>query len=122
VDTQSCDTTDLKKWALGDKTSQDKLFALIYQHFKAIVRDAKRKLNGKDELNITADIICSTTALVHDAYIKLAPGITENIDNRKQFYLLVSKLLYVSINQLVQVNHLLIKSLTNLITWPQQLS
>jgi len=94
MDTQSWDTTDLiKKWTLGDKTSEDKLFALTYQQFKAIARDAKSKLNGKGELNITADIICSTTALVHDAYIKLAPGITEDIDNRKQFYLLVSKIM-----------------------------
>lgn len=94
MDTQSCDTTDLiKKWTLGDKTSEDKLFALSYQHFKAIAHNAKSKLNNKDELNITADIICSTTALVHDAYLKLAPGITEDIDNRKQFYLLVSKIM-----------------------------
>ena len=50
-------------------------------------------MNGNDDLNITANIIHSTTALVHDAYIKLAPGITENIDDRKQFYMLVSKVM-----------------------------
>jgi len=94
MDIRSNDTTDLiKKWSLGDKASEDKLFALTYQQFKTIARNAKGKLGGNDNVNITANIIHSTTALVHDAYLKLAPGITENIDDRKQFYMLVSKVM-----------------------------
>ncbi|MGL1957402.1 MAG: ECF-type sigma factor [Colwellia sp.] len=88
------ETTDLiKQWSLGEKNLEDKLFTLTYQQFKTIARDAKSKLNGNDDFNVTANIIHSTTSLVHDAYLKLAPGITENIDNRKQFYLLVSKVM-----------------------------
>jgi len=94
MDIKVNETTDLiKQWSLGDKTSEDKLFALTYQQFKTIARDAKSKLNGEDDFNITANIIHSTTSLVHDAYLKLSPGITENLDNRKQFYLLVSKVM-----------------------------
>ncbi|MDP2559629.1 ECF-type sigma factor [Psychrobium sp. 1_MG-2023] len=88
------DTTDLiKQWSLGDKASEEKLFTLTYQQFKMIARDARSKLPSNEGLNITANLIHSTTSLVHDAYIKLAPGVTESIDSKKQFYLLLSKVM-----------------------------
>lgn len=86
-------TTLINQWSLGDKTSEERLFALTYQQFKMIARDAKNKLNANDEFNITANIIHSTTSLVHDAYIKLSPGLAENIENKKQFYLFISKVM-----------------------------
>lgn len=83
----------INKWSLGDKLSEDKLFSLTYQQFKDLARSTKKNLDTKNEAHLIADIIHSTTSLVHDAYIKLAPGLTENVANRKQFYLLVSKVM-----------------------------
>jgi len=83
----------IKNWSSGDKLSEEKLFVLTYQQFKNIARSTKKKLGTQNEACLTDDIIHSTTSLVHDAYIKLAPGLTECIDNRKQFYLLVSKVM-----------------------------
>lgn len=80
-------------WSEGDKLSEEKLFSLTYQNFKSIAREAKRKLNITNEADLTANIIHSTTAIVHDAYIKLTPSLNETIDSKKQFYLLVSKVM-----------------------------
>lgn len=94
IKNNNTDTTELiKNWSLGDKLSEDKLFALTYQQFKNIARNAKTKLDAQNNTNTADDIIHSTTSLVHDAYIKLAPGMMECIDSRKQFYLLVSKVM-----------------------------
>ena len=83
----------IQRWSEGDKLSEEKLFVLTYQKFKSIAREAKQKLNTKENADLTANIIHSTTAIVHDAYIKLTPGLNETIDNKKQFYLLVSKVM-----------------------------
>lgn len=81
------------KWSEGDKLSEEKLFALTYQKFKSLASEAKQKLNIKGETDLTVNVIHSTTALVHDAYIKLTPGLNETLDSKKQFYLLVSKVM-----------------------------
>ncbi len=81
------------QWSEGDKFSEEKLFALTYKKFKDIAREAKQKVNGKSDKNLPSTIIHSTTAIVHDAYIKLAPGLNETVGSRKQFYLLVSKVM-----------------------------
>ena len=86
-------TSLILKWSEGDKFSEERLFALTYQKFKSIAREAKQKLNTKENEDLTANIIHSTTAIVHDAYIKLTPGLSETIDSKKQFYLMVSKVM-----------------------------
>lgn len=86
-------TNLIRNWSEGDKLSEEKLFALTYQKFKSIAREAKQKLNTKDDTDATANILHSTTAIVHDAYVKLVPGLNETIASRKQFYLLVSKVM-----------------------------
>jgi RNA polymerase sigma factor (TIGR02999 family) len=81
------------QWSEGDKFSEEKLFALTYKKFKDIAREARQKINSKNEESLPSTIIHSTTAIVHDAYIKLAPGLNETVGSRKQFYLLVSKVM-----------------------------
>jgi RNA polymerase sigma factor (TIGR02999 family) len=86
-------TSLIIQWTEGDKLSEEKLFALTYKKFKDIAREAKQKFELKSETDLPASIIDSTTAIVHDAYLKLAPGLNETIASKKQFYLLVSKVM-----------------------------
>ena len=47
----------------GDASAFDKLFPLVYQELRALAHRQRRRLQGDDTLN--------TTALVHEAYLKL---------------------------------------------------
>lgn len=86
-------TSLIIQWTKGDKLSEEKLFALTYRNFKNIAREAKQKFELKSETDLPATVIDSTTAIVHDAYLKLVPGLKETITSKKQFYLLVSKVM-----------------------------
>lgn len=80
-------TSLITKTSLGDKVSEEALFALTYNKFKEIAQSAQSKTNGNQPL----DIVASTTALVHDAYLKLHPSLLGDINNRREFFSLVSK-------------------------------
>jgi len=86
-------TSLIIQWTEGDKLSEEKLFALTYQKFKDIAREVKQKFELKSEIDLPVIIVDSTTSIVHEAYIKLAPGLNETIASKKQFYLLVSKVM-----------------------------
>src|SRR5215217_1213598 len=72
----------LKAWSNGDTQALDRLMPLVDQELKKIAHSYMR--------NERSGHILQTTALVHEALIKL---IRENISwgNRKQFYALVAK-------------------------------
>jgi RNA polymerase sigma factor (TIGR02999 family) len=72
----------LKAWSKGDEAALDTLVPLVDQEL--------RKIAHKYMRNERAGHILQTTALVHEALIKL---IRENVSwvNRKQFYALVAK-------------------------------
>jgi len=72
----------LKAWGKGDKAALDTLVPLVDEEL--------RKIAHKYMRNERAGHILQTTALVHEALIKL---IRENVswENRKQFYALVAK-------------------------------
>jgi len=72
----------LKAWGKGDEAALDTLVPLVDQEL--------RKIAHKYMRNERAGHILQTTALVHEALIKL---IRENVswENRKQFYALVAR-------------------------------
>jgi RNA polymerase sigma factor (TIGR02999 family) len=54
----------LAGWAGGDQAAADRLFALVYGELRALARGQRRRWRGDHTLD--------TTALVHEAYLKLA--------------------------------------------------
>ena len=72
----------LKAWSKGNKSALEKLIPLVDKELKKIARKYLR--------NERREHILQTTALVHEALIKL---IKENVtwDNRKQFYAIVAR-------------------------------
>ena len=87
-------TSIIINWSEGHKHSEDKLFAYTYDRFKQIASDTRKKVkkyNCKE--GDFEDVICSTTSLVHEAYIKLANEKQIDAKNTKQFFLLVSKIM-----------------------------
>lgn len=77
------EVTDLlKAWNKGDKDALEKLIPLVDKELKKVAHRYMR--------NERREHILQTTALVHEALIKL---IKENVtwDNRRQFYAIVAK-------------------------------
>lgn len=77
------DVTDLlKAWNKGNKDALDKLIPLVDKELKKVAHAYMRKERREH--------ILQTTALVHEALIKL---IKENVtwENRKQFYAIIAK-------------------------------
>ena len=67
----------------GDSTAVDRLFPLVYEELRAIAHRQRRRWHGDDSLN--------TTALVHEAYLKLVDQSRVSWECRAHFFATASK-------------------------------
>jgi RNA polymerase sigma factor (TIGR02999 family) len=71
-------TTQLRAWHAGDPSARESLFPLVYDELRRIAhRQLRRERPGH-----TLD----TTALVHEAYLKLAGPTSQDWANRSHFF------------------------------------
>jgi RNA polymerase sigma factor (TIGR02999 family) len=63
--------------AEGDRQALDALFPLVYEEIRALARRQRRRWRGQHTLN--------TTALVHEAYLKLAGSGRLDVQSRAHF-------------------------------------
>ncbi len=61
----------------GDSTALDRLFPLVYEELRAVAHRQRRRWQGDDSLN--------TTALVHEAYLKLVDQTQVKLVDRSHF-------------------------------------
>jgi eukaryotic-like serine/threonine-protein kinase len=81
--TQSHDATHLfARLAEGDRQALDALFALVYDELREVARRHRVRWHGDHTLH--------TTALVHEAYLKLAQGGGWNVEGRGHFLALAA--------------------------------
>ena len=73
----------LKEASSGDRQAHDELFDAVYEELRAIARAHRRRWTGNDTLN--------TTALIHEAYVKLANGELAEYRDRTHFFATASK-------------------------------
>ena len=67
----------------GDRQAVDRLFGVVYGELRELARRQRRRWHGDYTLN--------TTALVHEAYLKLVDQERIGTDGREHFYALASK-------------------------------
>lgn len=67
----------------GDDRALQRLFALVYDELHRLARSHRRRWSGDDTMN--------TTALLHEAYIKLTAGVAPQFENRHHFFATASK-------------------------------
>lgn len=67
----------------GDSSALDKLFPLVYEELRAVARRQRRRWQGDDSLN--------TTALVHEAYLKLIDQSRVSCESRAHFFATAAK-------------------------------
>ena len=73
----------LNQWANGDQSAGEKVFPLIYRELRRI---ASRSMNRQD-----ASHTLQTTALVHEAYIRLTGDSARRWVNRGHFFGVAAK-------------------------------
>lgn len=61
----------------GDRAAFERLYDILYEELRTLARRERRRARGHDTLN--------TTALVHEAYLKLADGGRANWESRAHF-------------------------------------
>lgn len=67
----------------GDRRASDALFEAVYQELRTIAKAQRRRWHGNETLN--------TTALIHEAYLKLANKDLESYSSRAHFFATASK-------------------------------
>jgi RNA polymerase sigma-70 factor, ECF subfamily len=73
----------LNRWGNGDKSAVNQLIPLVYRELHKL---AKRYVSQQNESNTL-----QTTALIHEAYIKLAGDSPKHWENRDHFFAVAAK-------------------------------
>jgi len=86
-------TQAIMNWQNGTEGSQENFYIIIYEHLRQLASKTKNKMAQKEyeSNNHLEDHINSTTALVHEIYLKLQNGTSEIYGSRKEFFVMVSK-------------------------------
>lgn len=82
-ETQSTVTRLLGEVRGGDRRALGELFALVYDELQLLARRQRRRWDGDYTLN--------TTALVHEAYLKLVGQSRIGVESRAHFFALASR-------------------------------
>src|SRR2546422_11304054 len=75
----------LKRWTAGDVYARDQLIPLVYDRLRELAHQRLRSAPGEHSLN--------TTALVHEAYLRLADGPRADLPDRAHFLALASRIM-----------------------------
>lgn len=67
----------------GDQHAMNRLFTLVYDELHRLARSHRRRWSGDDTMN--------TTALLHEAFLKLTAGAAPHFENRRHFFATASK-------------------------------
>jgi RNA polymerase sigma factor (TIGR02999 family) len=73
----------LEALELGDSSALDRLFPLVYEELRAVAHRQRRRWQGDDTLN--------TSALVHEAYLKLVDQSRVSWESRAHFFATAAK-------------------------------
>ena len=75
----------LEDWSRGDQAAFDQLFPLVYDELRKMARHYMRKERPDHTLQ--------TTALVHEAYLRLVHSDPESIDTRAHFFAVAAQVM-----------------------------
>lgn len=78
-------TQILQEWHSGDKSAAERLFPLVYNELR---KQARHYLNRE-----RAGHTLQPTALVHEAYLRMVDQNSPNVENRKHFYGIASRVM-----------------------------
>ncbi|WP_260261373.1 ECF-type sigma factor [Vibrio intestinalis] len=88
-------TNIIQQWQAGDKQAENKLYQFAYLQLRKIAQQERERCARKhgDENKVLLDSVNSTTALIHDAYLKLAQFDLKEVRSQREFYLMAAKVM-----------------------------
>ncbi|ANS83933.1 ECF-type sigma factor [Vibrio scophthalmi] len=88
-------TTIIHQWQSGNKQAENTLYQFAYLQLRKIAQQERERCARKygQENKVLLDSVNSTTALIHDAYLKLAKSGLDDIANQREFYLMAAKVM-----------------------------
>ena len=87
-------TQAIVDWAEGNSQSQENLYVLIYDHLRKLASKQRLKVADKFGQSSIEEHINSTTAIVHEVYIKLENSNGEYFRHRKEFFIMVARTIH----------------------------
>lgn len=78
-------TTLLGRWRGGDRSALSQLFPRVYSELRRLAQSAMQRERGEHTLQ--------ATALVHEAYLRLAGGEAPRLEDRGHFFALSARLM-----------------------------
>jgi RNA polymerase sigma factor (TIGR02999 family) len=78
-------TTLLVSWRQGDPDAVNRLFPVVYRELQRLARHSRRRIRAGETLR--------TTALVHEAYLKLVDNATATVQDRQHFFALAAQVM-----------------------------
>ncbi|MGH9843346.1 MAG: sigma-70 family RNA polymerase sigma factor [Blastocatellia bacterium] len=75
----------LLAWSEGDKTALDRLMPLVYDELRRLAKHHMRRERAGHTLQ--------TTALIHEAYLRLIDASQARLENRRHFFAAASRLM-----------------------------
>lgn len=75
----------LTRWSEGDDAARDALVPIVYERLRDMARDRRR--------DYPAEVTLNTTALVHEAWLKLADASHLTLPDRSHFLALASRIM-----------------------------
>ncbi|GAL04567.1 DNA-directed RNA polymerase specialized sigma subunit [Photobacterium aphoticum] len=81
-------TQIIQQWQTGDKQAESQLYQFAYLQLRKIAQQERARNAEKYGIDnhVLADSISSTTALIHDAYIKMSNSELADIENKRTFF------------------------------------
>jgi len=85
----------IKEWQSGNKNAEKELYQFAYlqlRHIAQSERARSAKKHGIDN-DVLSDSVNSTTALIHDAYLKMSNTDLHPIESKRDFFLMAAKVM-----------------------------
>ncbi|MGI9875789.1 ECF-type sigma factor [Vibrio chagasii] len=85
----------IRGWKAGHKWAEQKLYRFAYAHLYALAQKERKRSTTKHEQScwVSWNSIHNTTALVHDAYLKLSLAEAQSIEDTRDFLLMAAKIM-----------------------------
>ena len=88
-------TQIIQQWQAGDKKAESELYQFAYLQLRKIAqqeRERNAEKYGTDN-KVLSDSVNSTTALIHDAYLKMSNCDMSEIETKRDFFLMAAKVM-----------------------------
>lgn len=87
----------LLAWSDGDQTALDQLIPLVYGELRRLAKNHRRRERAGQSLQ--------TTALIHEAYLRLIDASQVRLENRRHFFAAASRLMRQVLIDLARERH-----------------